>query len=145
MISHQQQLAKAGDFEPFMVPTMISTRSFTRLPTSGHLGLGAAAAAAISTAYRRLHLPSPGKAQGIVRHHRLIVKAIGTGEPDQARSICARISPAAERAREYPRAASAISERLTPKPGSPQRRFPPVKSLFRTTTAGLTCLDQNAS
>ena len=33
---------------------------------------------------RRMHLPSPGKAQDIVRHHRLIVKAIEAGEPDGA-------------------------------------------------------------
>ena len=29
---------------------------------------------------RRLHLPSPGKAQDIVRHHKLIATAIGAGE-----------------------------------------------------------------
>ena len=33
---------------------------------------------------RRLHLPSPGKAQDIVRHHRLIAKAIDAGDPDGA-------------------------------------------------------------
>ena len=33
---------------------------------------------------RRLHLPSPGKAQDIVRHHKLIVNAIGAGRPDEA-------------------------------------------------------------
>src|ERR1041384_4104949 len=33
---------------------------------------------------RQLHLPSPGKAQDIVRHHRLIAKAIAGGEPEQA-------------------------------------------------------------
>jgi GntR family transcriptional regulator, rspAB operon transcriptional repressor len=33
---------------------------------------------------RRMHLPSPGKAQDIVRHHRLIAKAIDAGEPDAA-------------------------------------------------------------
>jgi GntR family transcriptional regulator, rspAB operon transcriptional repressor len=33
---------------------------------------------------RRLHLPSPGKAQDIMRHHRLIAAAIGEGKPDQA-------------------------------------------------------------
>jgi DNA-binding GntR family transcriptional regulator len=33
---------------------------------------------------RRMHLPSPGKAQDIVRHHRLIVKAIDAGQPDEA-------------------------------------------------------------
>jgi DNA-binding GntR family transcriptional regulator len=31
-----------------------------------------------------MHLPSPGKAQDIVRHHKLIVKAIDAGEPDEA-------------------------------------------------------------
>ena len=35
---------------------------------------------------RRLHLPSPGKAQDIVRHHKLIAKAIGAGEPDEAQN-----------------------------------------------------------
>ncbi len=33
---------------------------------------------------RRLHLPSPGKAQDIVRHHKLIVTAIGANQPDDA-------------------------------------------------------------
>ncbi len=33
---------------------------------------------------RRLHLPSPGKAQDIVRHHKLIARSIGAGEPDDA-------------------------------------------------------------
>ena len=33
---------------------------------------------------RRLHLPSPGKAQDIVCHRKLIVKAIAAGEPEQA-------------------------------------------------------------
>ena len=33
---------------------------------------------------RRMHLPSPGKAQDIVRHHKLITKAIASGEPDEA-------------------------------------------------------------
>jgi len=33
---------------------------------------------------RRLHLPSPGKAQDIVRHHKLIVKAIAAGAPEDA-------------------------------------------------------------
>jgi hypothetical protein len=33
---------------------------------------------------RRLHLPSPGKAHDIVRHHKLIVTAIGANELDDA-------------------------------------------------------------
>jgi DNA-binding GntR family transcriptional regulator len=33
---------------------------------------------------RRLHLPTPGKAQSIVQHHKLIVQAIAAGKPDEA-------------------------------------------------------------
>jgi DNA-binding GntR family transcriptional regulator len=84
LITRQQQLAKAGDFESFMAAdndfhaelyaaadkqdlwTLVRSRS-------GHIDR-----------LRRLHLPSPGKAHDIVRHHRLIAKAIGSGEPDQA-------------------------------------------------------------
>jgi len=84
LITRQQQLAKAGDFESFMAAdndfhaelyaaadkhdlwTLVRSRS-------GHIDR-----------LRLLHLPSPGKAQDIVRHHRLIAKAIGSGEPDQA-------------------------------------------------------------
>jgi DNA-binding GntR family transcriptional regulator len=84
MIGHQQQLAKAGDFEAFMVAdndfhaqlyAAADKRDIWALvrSRSGHIDR-----------LRRLHLPSPGKAQDIVRHHRLIVKAIGAGEPDQA-------------------------------------------------------------
>jgi GntR family transcriptional regulator, rspAB operon transcriptional repressor len=83
-ITRQQQFAKAGEFEKFMAAdnefhaqlyvaadkqdiwTLVKSRS-------GHIDR-----------LRRLHLPSPGKAQDIVRHHRLIAKAIGGGEPDEA-------------------------------------------------------------
>jgi DNA-binding GntR family transcriptional regulator len=33
---------------------------------------------------RRLHLPTPGKAQDIVKHHKLIVQAIADGKPEEA-------------------------------------------------------------
>lgn len=83
-IVRQQQFAKAGAFEKFMAAddefharlyeaagkhdiwTLVKSRS-------GHIDR-----------LRRLHLPSPGKAQDIVRHHRLIVKAIAGGEPEEA-------------------------------------------------------------
>src|SRR3954471_19085506 len=85
-ILRQQQLAKAGDFESFMAAdndfhaelyaaadkhdlwTLVRSRS-------GHIDR-----------LRLLHLPSPGKAQDIVRHHRLIATAIGAGAPDQAQT-----------------------------------------------------------
>ena len=85
-IVRQQQLAKAGDFEKFMAAdnefharlydaadkhdiwTLVRSRS-------GHIDR-----------LRRLHLPSPGKAQDIVRHHKLIAKAIAEGHPDEAQN-----------------------------------------------------------
>lgn len=83
-VARQQQFAKAGDFESFMTAdnefhaqlyaatdkqdlwTLVRSRS-------GHIDR-----------LRRMHLPSPGKAQDIVKHHRLIAKAIAAGEPDEA-------------------------------------------------------------
>ena len=83
-IALQQQFARAGDFEAFMAAdndfhaqlyaaagkqelwTLVRSRS-------GHIDR-----------LRRLHLPSPGKAQDIVRHHKLIAKAIDAGDPDEA-------------------------------------------------------------
>ena len=84
LIARQQQSAAAGDFEDFMAAdndfhaelyaaadkhdlwTLVRSRS-------GHIDR-----------LRRLHLPSPGKAHDIVRHHKLIVKAIGAGRADEA-------------------------------------------------------------
>ena len=84
VIARQQQFAKAGAFEKFMAAdnefhaqlyeaadkqdiwTLVKSRS-------GHIDR-----------LRRLHLPSPGKAQDIVRHHKLITKAIAGGEPEEA-------------------------------------------------------------
>ena len=85
-IAQQQQFAKAGEFEKFMAAdnefhaklyaaadkqdiwTLVKSRS-------GHIDR-----------LRRLHLPSPGKAQDIVRHHKLIAKAIAEGHPDEAQN-----------------------------------------------------------
>ena len=83
-IARQQHYAKAGDFEKFMA----ADNEFHSLlyaatdkqdiwslvrSRSGHIDR-----------LRRLHLPSPGKAQDIVRHHKLLAKAIDAGEPDEA-------------------------------------------------------------
>ncbi|MBI5322588.1 GntR family transcriptional regulator [Bradyrhizobium sp.] len=83
-IARQQQFAKVGAFEKFMAAdnefhaklyeaadkqdiwTLVRSRS-------GHIDR-----------LRRLHLPSPGKAQDIVRHHKLIARAIAGGQPEQA-------------------------------------------------------------
>lgn len=83
-IARQQQYAKLGDFERFITAdnefhahlyeaagkhdlwTLVRSRS-------GHIDR-----------LRRLHLPSPGKAQDIVRHHKLIARAIADGKPAEA-------------------------------------------------------------
>ena len=83
-IARQQQFAKLGAFERFIAAdnefhahlyeaagkqdlwTLVRSRS-------GHIDR-----------LRRLHLPSPGKAQDIVRHHKLIARAIADGKPAEA-------------------------------------------------------------
>jgi DNA-binding GntR family transcriptional regulator len=83
-IARQQQYAKHGDFEKFMAAddefhgqlyTAADKQDLWHLvrSRSGHIDR-----------LRRMHLPSPGKAQDIVRHHRLIVKALDAGEPEEA-------------------------------------------------------------
>src|SRR3954465_4739579 len=86
-IVRQQQFAKAGEFEKFMTAdnefhaqlyaaadkqdiwTLVKSRS-------GHIDR-----------LRRVHFPSPGKAQDIVRHHKLTAKAIAAGDPDEAQKL----------------------------------------------------------
>ena len=83
-IALQQQFAKAGDFESFIAGdndfhaqlyTAAGKQDLWTLvrSRSGHIDR-----------LRRLHLPSPGKAQNIVRHHKLITRAIEAGDADAA-------------------------------------------------------------
>ncbi|MCP3474797.1 GntR family transcriptional regulator [Bradyrhizobium sp. CCGUVB1N3] len=83
-IALQQQFARAGDFESFIAgdnefhAQLYAAAGKQELWTlvrsrSGHIDR-----------LRRLHLPSPGKAQNIVRHHRLITRAIEAGDADAA-------------------------------------------------------------
>jgi DNA-binding GntR family transcriptional regulator len=83
-VALQQKFAKAGDFEKFMAAdndfhaqlyAATGNRALWDLvrSRSGHIDR-----------LRRLHLPSPGKAQDILRHHKLIVAAIGANQPDDA-------------------------------------------------------------
>ncbi len=83
-ISLQQHFAEAGEFAAFMASdndfhwqlyaaadkrelwTLVRSRS-------GHIDR-----------LRRLHLPTPGKAQDIVSHHKMIVQSIQGGQPDAA-------------------------------------------------------------
>jgi DNA-binding GntR family transcriptional regulator len=84
IILHQQQLAKAGDFEKFMAADNdFHQRLYAAAGKQGLWTLVKSRSGHIDR-LRRLHLPSPGKAQDIVRHHKLIAKAIAAGEPENA-------------------------------------------------------------
>jgi DNA-binding GntR family transcriptional regulator len=84
IIALQQRFAKAGDFEKFMAADNdFHQRLYAAAGRQGLWALVKSRSGHIDR-LRRLHLPSPGKAQDIVRHHRLIAKAIAASEPEQA-------------------------------------------------------------
>ncbi|MBA4036632.1 MAG: GntR family transcriptional regulator [Bradyrhizobium sp.] len=83
-IARQQHYAKAGDFEKFMAAdNEFHSQLYAAADKQDIWSLVRSRSGHIDR-LRRLHLPSPGKAQDIVRHHKLIAKAIGAGEPDEA-------------------------------------------------------------
>ncbi len=83
-IAHQQQFAKAGDFAGFMAADNdFHERLYVAAGKQELWALVRSRSGHIDR-LRRLHLPSPGKAQDIVRHHKLIATAIAAGEPDDA-------------------------------------------------------------
>jgi DNA-binding GntR family transcriptional regulator len=84
IIARQQEFARAGDFEKFMAADNdFHAQLYTAADKQDIWALVRSRSGHIDR-LRRLHLPSPGKAQDIVRHHRLITKAIGAGKPDDA-------------------------------------------------------------
>jgi GntR family transcriptional regulator, rspAB operon transcriptional repressor len=84
LIARQQQFAKAGEFESFMAADNDFHAALYAAADKHDLWTLVRSRSGHIDRLRRLHLPSPGKAQDIVRHHKLIAKAIGAGEPDQA-------------------------------------------------------------
>lgn len=83
-IARQQQFAKAGDFEKFMAADNDFHAQLYAAAGKQDLWALVRSRSGHIDRLRRLHLPSPGKAQDIVRHHRLIGRSIGAGEPDEA-------------------------------------------------------------
>src|SRR5204862_6092364 len=83
-IAQQQQFAKAGEFEKFMAAdNEFHAKLYTAADKQDIWALVRSRSGHIDR-LRRLHLPSPGKAQDIVRHHRLIAKAIAEGNAADA-------------------------------------------------------------
>ncbi|MCK1638577.1 GntR family transcriptional regulator [Bradyrhizobium sp. 157] len=84
IIVRQQQFAKAGDFEKFMAAdNEFHAKLYAATDKQDIWSLVRSRSGHIDR-LRRLHLPSPGKAQDILRHHKLIAKAIEAGEPEAA-------------------------------------------------------------
>jgi DNA-binding GntR family transcriptional regulator len=82
--ARQQQFAKAGDSEKFMAAdNEFHSQLYAATDKQDIWALVRSRSGHIDR-LRQLHLPSPGKAQDIVRHHKLIARAIGSGEPDEA-------------------------------------------------------------
>ncbi|MEH2531024.1 DNA-binding GntR family transcriptional regulator [Bradyrhizobium sp. AZCC 1588] len=83
-IVRQQQFAKAGDFEKFMAAdNEFHAQLYAATDKQDIWSLVRSRSGHIDR-LRRLHLPSPGKAQDILRHHKLIAKAIEAGQPAEA-------------------------------------------------------------
>lgn len=83
-IARQQQFTKAGDFEKFMTAdNEFHARLYEAADKQDIWALVRSRSGHIDR-LRRLHLPSPGKAQDIVRHHKLIARAIAERNPDGA-------------------------------------------------------------
>ena len=83
-IARQQQFAKAGEFEKFMTAdNEFHAQLYAAADKQDIWALVKSRSGHIDR-LRRLHLPSPGKAHDIVRHHKLLVTAIGANEPDDA-------------------------------------------------------------
>jgi GntR family transcriptional regulator, rspAB operon transcriptional repressor len=83
-IAQQQRFAKAGDFAEFMSADNDFHRQLYAAADRLALWALVRSRSGHIDRLRQLHLPSPGKAQDIVRHHKLIVKAIAASEPDTA-------------------------------------------------------------
>jgi GntR family transcriptional regulator, rspAB operon transcriptional repressor len=83
-IALQQQSAKAGDFEAFMADDNSFHAQLYAAAGKQDLWALVRSRSGHIDRLRRLHLPSPGKAQNIVRHHRLITRAIEAGDADAA-------------------------------------------------------------
>jgi DNA-binding GntR family transcriptional regulator len=84
IIARQQEFARAGDFEKFIAADNDFHAQLYAAADKQDIWALVRSRSGHIDRLRRLHLPSPGKAQDIVRHHRLITKSIGAGKPDDA-------------------------------------------------------------
>jgi GntR family transcriptional regulator, rspAB operon transcriptional repressor len=83
-IAQQQALMDAEDFEAFAAADRNFHQHLYEAAGMQELWALVRSRSGHIDRLRRLHLPTPGKAQDIVRHHKLIVQAIADGKPDEA-------------------------------------------------------------
>ncbi|XUM23430.1 GntR family transcriptional regulator [Bradyrhizobium oligotrophicum S58] len=86
LVTRQRRFAKDGDLASFMLAdNAFHERLYTAADKHELWTLVRSRSGHIDR-LRRLHLPSPGKAQTILRHHKQIVDAIAAGRPDDAQT-----------------------------------------------------------
>lgn len=83
-LAQQQALMEAKDFEAFTAADQAFHQYLYEAAKVRDLWTLVRSRSGHIDRLRRLHLVTPGKAQNIVQHHRLIVQAIAAGEPDEA-------------------------------------------------------------
>ncbi|WP_201861881.1 GntR family transcriptional regulator [Microvirga soli] len=83
-LAQQQALMEAEDFEVFAAADQDFHQHLYEAAQMQELWVLVRSRSGHIDRLRRLHLPTPGKAQNIVHHHRLIVQAIADGKPEEA-------------------------------------------------------------
>jgi DNA-binding GntR family transcriptional regulator len=86
LIARQRRFAKAGDLEAFMEADNAFHARLFEAAGKQDLWLLVRSRSGHIDRLRRLHLPSPGRAQAILKHHRLIARAIADRKPDEAQT-----------------------------------------------------------
>ncbi|MDQ0470547.1 GntR family transcriptional regulator [Labrys wisconsinensis] len=84
LIAQQALAAGAGDFETLTTLDRLFHQRLYEAAGLHELWLLVRSRSGHIDRLRRLHLPTPGKAQDILRHHRLILASIAGGRPDEA-------------------------------------------------------------
>jgi DNA-binding GntR family transcriptional regulator len=83
-LAQQQALMEAEDFEAFAAADQAFHQHLYEAARMNDLWVLVRSRSGHIDRLRRLHLPTPGKAQDIVQHHRLVVQAIADGNPEEA-------------------------------------------------------------
>jgi DNA-binding GntR family transcriptional regulator len=80
----QQILLEAADFEAFSIADQAFHQHLYEVAKMNEMWTLVRSRSGHIDRLRRLHLPTPGKVQEILRQHRLIVQAIADGQPEEA-------------------------------------------------------------